>query len=143
VERVLRGRLRWEGAGKIFDVKGPLGTFSDKIIMAYGMGIFGKKTRHDLDLIRHLRNGFAHCRLPLRFRTPEVKGVCDNLILPDIEAVRAIPTYLFDRPVEGGGEWFDCDHPRERYMVCCYTIISGLFLLPPFQIDRASVSELL
>lgn len=136
VERVLRGRLRWEGASQIFDANGPLATFSNKIIMAYGMGIFGKKTRHDLDLIRHLRNGFAHCRLPIRFRNPEVKIVCDYLALPDI--TRAVPTYLLDRQVEGGGEWYDRDHPRERYMICCYTIISGLFLLPPYQLHAAS-----
>lgn len=142
VERVLRGRLRWEGAAKLFDVNGPLGTFSDKIIMAYGMGIFGKKTRHDLDLIRHLRNGFAHCRLPLRFNTPEVKAVCDHLLLPDIESLRAVPTFLLDRPVHNGGEWHDKNHPRQRFIICCYTVISGLFLLPPFQIDPASVSEL-
>jgi hypothetical protein len=87
VERTLRARLRFEGAAQIFDVNGPISTFSDKIIMAYGMGIFGKKTRHDLNLIRHLRNGSAHCRLPLRFNTPEVKLVCDHLLLPDIDSL--------------------------------------------------------
>jgi hypothetical protein len=114
VERTLRARLRFEGASQIFDSNGPIASFSDKIIMAFGMGVFGTKTRHDLNLIRHLRNGFAHCRLPLRFNSPEVKGVCDNLLLPDIESLRAIPTFLLDRPVHNGGEWHDKDHPRQR-----------------------------
>jgi hypothetical protein len=134
VERTLRGRLRFEGASRIFDMNGPLGSFSNKITIAYGLGIFGTKTKHDLELIRHVRNGFAHCQLPLRFHTPQVKGVCDNLVLPDIEGVRAIPTYLFDRLVEGGGHWHDQAHPRQRYVICCYTIIAGLFhlsLKPP------------
>jgi hypothetical protein len=138
VERTLRARLRYDGAAQIFDVNGPLGTFSNKIIMAFGMGIFGTKTRHDLTLIRTLRNGFAHCRLPLRFNTPEVKAVCDHLLLPDVDALRAIPTFLLDHPVHNGGEWHDKDHPRQRYIICCYTIINGLFLLPPGKLEAAS-----
>jgi hypothetical protein len=138
VERTLRSRIRADGSSRIFDVNGPLGTFSNKIAMAFGLGIFGTKTRHDLDLIRHMRNGFAHCRLPLRFQIPAVKGVCDNLSLPDIETLRAIPTQLLDRQVTGGGDWHDLNHPRERYIICCYTIISGLFLLPPQPLHGAS-----
>lgn len=138
VERSMRNRLRYEGMSQIFDVNGPLGTFSNKIIMAFGMGIFGKKTRHDLDLIQLMRNGFAHCQLPLRFHTPAIKGVCDHLLLPDIDAVRAIPQILFDSPVEGGGEWYDRDHPRTRYITCCYTIIGGLFALPPAKLFPVS-----
>jgi hypothetical protein len=129
VDRAVRARLRREGSSEIFDANGPLGTFSSKIMMAYGLGIFGDNTRHDLRLIRTMRNGFAHCQLPLRFKEPAVKGMCDHLALPDIERVRAVPLYLFDRFVEGGGEWHDQDHPRERYIVCCYTIISGIFRL--------------
>jgi hypothetical protein len=62
IERTLRARLRHEGAGQIFDLNGPLGRFSDKITMAYGMGIFGSQTKHDLNLIREIRNGFRRRR---------------------------------------------------------------------------------
>jgi hypothetical protein len=64
VERAIRSRLRGAGAGQLFGQNGPLGTFSNKISMAYSMGIFAETTRHDLTLIRELRNGFAHCQLP-------------------------------------------------------------------------------
>jgi hypothetical protein len=131
VEISLRGRLRDEGSSGIFDVNGPLGTFANKISLGYGLGIFGYKTRHDLNLIRLMRNGFAHCQLPLRFDTPAVKGVCGHLLLTDIETIRVLPTSLLDYNVKGGGEWHDRQHPRERYIICCYTIISGLFMLPP------------
>jgi hypothetical protein len=131
VERSLQSRLRQEGISKIFDLNGPLGTFSNKIIMAFGMGIFGAKTRHDLDLIRHIRNGFAHCQRPLRFNTPEIKGMCDHLELPDLDQARATPINLLDRPVEGDGKWHDRDHPKSRYFIGCYTIISRLFLPEP------------
>jgi hypothetical protein len=138
VERTLRARLRVDGASQIFDTNGPISSFSDKIIMGFALGVFGKKTRHDLHLIRNLRNGFAHCRLPMRFDTPAVKAVCDHLDLPDIDALRAIPTFLLDKPVHNGGEWHDRNHPRQRYIVCCYTIISGLFALPPGRLNPGS-----
>jgi hypothetical protein len=98
-------------------------------MIAYDLGIFGIRTKHDLNLIRNLRNGFAHCQRPIRFNTPAIKGMCDNLSLSDIDGIRAIPTYLSEQPVEGGGDWYDKDHPRQRYVVCCYTIIAGLFHL--------------
>jgi hypothetical protein len=126
IERAIRSRLRREGSGVIFAANGPLSSFSSKIMMAYSLGIFGNKTRHDLGLIRQMRNGFAHCQLPLRFKVPAVKGMCDHLLLPDLPDVRAIPLQLFDRAVDGGGQWYDQDHPRERYMVCCYTIVARL-----------------
>ena len=115
VERAVRSRLRGTRSGELFGRNGPLSNFSNKISMAYSMGIFAEKTRHDLTLIRELRNGFAHCQLPLRFKMPIVKTMCDNMQLPDLDEHRAIPNIL-DRPIEGDGQWHDRDHPRERYM---------------------------
>ncbi len=126
VERAVRSRLRGTRSGELFGRNGPLSNFSNKISMAYSMGIFAEKTRHDLTLIRELRNGFAHCQLPLRFKMPIVKTMCDNMQLPDLDEHRAIPNIL-DRPIEGDGQWHDRDHPRERYMICCHTIITGMF----------------
>src|SRR5262245_57015075 len=56
----------------MFDPDGALGTFSAKISLAFGMRIYGKKTKHDLDLIRLLRNGCAHSEMPIRFSVPQV-----------------------------------------------------------------------
>jgi len=53
IESVLHSDL---SKTKLFDFEGPLGTFSAKIAIAYALGIFGPKTKHDLDLIRRLRN---------------------------------------------------------------------------------------
>ncbi len=67
IEEVLRGVIRHfmveltSSEEKIlFRGYGPLSTFSSKITLAYSLGIIGKKTRHDLNAIRKIRNDFAH-----------------------------------------------------------------------------------
>lgn len=61
-----------------------LGTFSSKIIIAYAMKIIGPITHSDLNLIKELRNQFAHSRRPFDFRTPQVEAVCNNLKVPHL-----------------------------------------------------------
>ena len=56
----------------LFSGFGPLATFSARIRIAYALGIVGKKTRHDLDLMREIRNAMAHSRRAIGFDTPEV-----------------------------------------------------------------------
>jgi hypothetical protein len=129
VERAIKYRLKPNASPALFDYDGPLGTFSHKISMAYGLGLFGQKTNHDLLLIRTLRNEFAHCQLPLHFEIPEVKSLCDHLMLPDIEGVRTVPQYIYGLPDDRPGFWYDRDHPKTRFVICCYTIVDGLFQL--------------
>lgn len=129
LETAIKGQLRANLSNKLFGFNGPLGTFSARIMMGYSLGLFGQKTNHDLLLIRTIRNEFAHCQLPLRFDIPEVKAVCDKLIIPDTQA-RVIPPYLIDvatdvnQPVS---HWIDRAHPKTRFVVCCYSIIYQLF----------------
>ena len=44
----------------LFEGYGPLSSFSALIDVGYGMGLFSDKLRHDLNVIRRLRNYFAH-----------------------------------------------------------------------------------
>ena len=50
----------------------PLGTFSSRIKIAHALGVFGPKTRHDLNVFRDIRNAFAHARRQIDFNVPEV-----------------------------------------------------------------------
>ena len=92
----------------IFGFNGPAGSFSAKITLAYGLGIYRSKTKHDLNLIRELRNKFAHCRRPIRFETDVTKAVCDHLRLPDID-LKSIQIR-------------DSNDPKERFIVTCQKI---------------------
>jgi hypothetical protein len=62
--------------GQLFQGTAPLATFSAKIRLGYALGIFGKKTRHDMDILRQIRNVFAHARTPVDFDAPEIAGLC-------------------------------------------------------------------
>jgi hypothetical protein len=132
LETAIKARLGSESHDKLFDFEGPLGTFSAKTIMGYALGLFGAKTNHDLLLIRMIRNEFAHCQLPLRFDIPEVKAVCNHLQIPDTEA-KVIPSYLIDMAKDIGlaeerpDNWSDRQHPKTRFVICCYSIIYQLF----------------
>jgi hypothetical protein len=121
--------LKPDAPSALFDFNGPLGSFASKIMMAHGLGLFGSNTNHDLGLIRTIRNEFAHCQLPLRFDIPAVKAVCDHLMLPDIEGVRATPTYFWSLPDEKPATWYDENHPKTRFVIACYTIIHALLNL--------------
>jgi DNA-binding MltR family transcriptional regulator len=47
----------------------PLGTFHGKTIMAFALGIIDASERKDLDVIRRIRNAFAHSATSVTFET--------------------------------------------------------------------------
>jgi hypothetical protein len=55
---------------------GPLGTFSAKIWLGYGLELYGPKTRHDLE--SHIRNAFAHTKKAITFESPAVENKCSG-----------------------------------------------------------------
>jgi hypothetical protein len=63
---------------KLFD-GGPLGTFSAKITISTAMGIIKQETRDTLEVIRSVRNEFAHDMLPLDFSAQRIAEHCEKL----------------------------------------------------------------
>ncbi len=61
----------------------PLGNYGAKIKLGYALGIFGRRTRKDLDTIRWIRNAFAHSGKLLSFSTKEVADSCNLLTVVD------------------------------------------------------------
>jgi hypothetical protein len=64
---------------RLFEFSGILGLFGAKITIAYAFNWIGPETRHDLELIRQIRNEFAHCRKSLEFTDAPVAAVCHHL----------------------------------------------------------------
>ena len=63
----------------------PLGTFSSRIAIAYGLGHIGVNYFQTLESIREIRNYFAHFRRRLSFEDPEIRKLIEtNLKLPYI-----------------------------------------------------------
>lgn len=54
----------------LIDERGPLRSFSTKITTAWALGICDDKLKHDLDVVRAIRNAFAHSRKLLDFTDP-------------------------------------------------------------------------
>jgi hypothetical protein len=130
LERLLRTKLRpdlnSDERRPLFDSQGPLGNFSSKIAMAYAMGTIGPITRDDLDLVRLLRNGFAHTRKNLTFDMPVVTAVCARLKTPDLPGA-FIPygALRFTDKLEGESV-SDLTNPRTRYRSAVHTISSRM-----------------
>lgn len=132
VETLLEGLLRAKMKDgltvnlgeRIFEGNGPLSTFSSKILIGYGLRFFGPVFKHDLEIIKDLRNGFAHVRLPLSLTQPEIAGMCQNLRVPDIvdnpHVIVALPgTYSAKYKNEISA---DDEHPRTRFTRACHSI---------------------
>jgi len=130
LERYLKSKLRPTFLSAdyrhLFGIEAPLGTFSAKIRVVYAFNWCGPDTRHDLDLIRELRNGFAHSRNSFEFVTPEVAAMCRELRAPDAPGSFIPHSYLATVDHEKLGEASDKSHPRTRFLSACHTISERL-----------------
>jgi hypothetical protein len=70
---------RWED--RIFSgATAPLSSFSAKMRLGYALALYGPITYRDLDIIRSIRNGFAHTAAPVTFEHPIIAEQCHRLI---------------------------------------------------------------
>jgi hypothetical protein len=61
LEDLLRAFLiEGKSADALLAVEGALGTFSSRINLAHALGLIRDSTHHDLELLRRIRNDFAH-----------------------------------------------------------------------------------
>ena len=126
VRHALREEINSDDRRLLFDQNGPLGTFSTKILVAYAFKLFGPDTRHDLDLIRLLRNQFAHSRKSFTFEAPVVARVCDHLRSPDAAGAFIPHGYLNSVPQVELSAASDKKHPRTRFIMACHIVADRL-----------------
>ncbi len=101
------------------DEASPLRRFSAKIRMGYALGLFGGGLKSNLDLVRMIRNVFAHAASPVHFSTPEVMGACAYLtMLVSVEANKVNPA---DSKTVG----------QERFTLVCKRMSAHLRFVPP------------
>jgi hypothetical protein len=126
LENFLRSKIRpslnADDIRLLFEFSGVLGTFGAKIIAAYAFNWYGPETRHDLDLIRTIRNEFAHSRKSFGFLDTPVAEICTNLKSPDWPG-SFIPKGSLDLASDDElREAADKTHPRTRFRSACHTI---------------------
>ena len=66
-------------ADQLFGSFGPLGGFGQRIAVAYAFGFLPLGQHRDLDLIRRIRNYFAHHPLDASFATEAIAGLSEQL----------------------------------------------------------------
>jgi len=89
LERLLRARFSIEHKKSksmidpLFNTFGPLSTFSAKIKMSYAIDLIEKWVYRDLEILRKLRNEFAHSIGPAVFDSAEVVKLSEKLVGAD------------------------------------------------------------
>jgi DNA-binding MltR family transcriptional regulator len=72
-----------------YDPGAALGSFSSRIKLAYAMGLIDQERMESAQIIKKIRNVFAHTSNNLAFDTPEIADQCGKL-----NAAAEFPTYL-------------------------------------------------
>lgn len=63
----------------LFDGTAPLSGFSSRIKLAYYLGLISRNCRRDLDIVRGIRNDFAHQPEIISFESQSIRDRCKNL----------------------------------------------------------------
>jgi len=94
-----------EIAGNLLSEHGVLGAFASRIKIAFALGLISESEYKNLDLIRHIRNRFAHRPgFEVSFETPEIKDRCLAL----------------QAPKEVNGQFKQTGTLRDRFMTTCF-----------------------
>jgi DNA-binding MltR family transcriptional regulator len=75
LERLIRSKLKHkddETWATLIADNGPLRSFYTKIAMGYALGIYDKSMRNNLNIVRNIRNAFAHSKKLIQFNHPAV-----------------------------------------------------------------------
>ena len=64
---------------KLIGRGGALSSFFAKTHLGFAQGLYDAATRDNLDIIRNIRNAFAHSALQLTFQTPQVAAEVNKL----------------------------------------------------------------
>ncbi|MBU2996643.1 hypothetical protein KO500_09360 [Cellulophaga baltica] len=75
---------------KLFEFNSPLGNFSNKIQMAFCLGLIEKIVMQDLNLIRKIRNKFAH-QMFVDFQDSQIESWCKGLEWHKISFMDYVP----------------------------------------------------
>ena len=132
IEHLLKRKLRTlfskgnaAARRRLFDNNGPFSAFSSKIHAAYCLGWIDSDGFHDINLVRKIRNRFAHELHGIDLENPEIRRFIDQFKIPnryynDWDKFRAVASadgtsvilYTGDPPDETGDT---LDVQRFRY----------------------------
>ncbi|WP_425598378.1 MltR family transcriptional regulator [Thermomonas carbonis] len=97
--------LSKQDSEKLFNGQAPLATFSSRIKLAWVSGLLSEEEEHDLNVIRGIRNEFAHGEHGLSFETKAIRDRCASLKMPS-EMTKQYPEHIDS-----------AKRPRSRYQI--------------------------
>src|SRR4051794_11019772 len=75
LDAAIQQYLRLDEDSKLLEDENFFSSFYRKIELGHALRIYGPRTKSNLKTMRHVRNAFAHAKIPLTFDTPEVAAV--------------------------------------------------------------------
>ncbi|MFL6690150.1 MAG: hypothetical protein ACJ8IR_08220 [Alphaproteobacteria bacterium] len=100
-----------EELASLFERDGPLSSFSKLIRVSFAFGMINDEMKRNLNIVRELRNTFAHSRIFITFETPAIATAC-GLLTQWYTEYKDVP--------------HDKDHPRTKYLGASSRLISVL-----------------
>lgn len=91
---------------RLFDGYGPIGSFAAKSDIAYAFRLLSDDDYADLQIIRKVRNEFAHAQEVLGFETPKIETLVSRMKKPQSKPAWAYDWY-FSRLTEIGNNLID------------------------------------
>jgi hypothetical protein len=107
-------RITDEDWGEMLGDRGPLRTFSAKITMGYALHIYGEATKDNLNIVRTIRNAFAHSKKLIDFK--------HDLIVAELRKVKVGTFRKRTFAKIQSGKW----NGDTSYVILCYTLMSEL-----------------
>jgi len=80
----------------LFKGHGPLSTFSSRIYISFSLGLINDSEFHDLNLIRKIRNKFAHDEERISFESDPIRSWCYSLDF--VDAFRTLQPQAIETP---------------------------------------------
>ena len=88
LEQLLRRILKRQDSvtwGRMTSEYGPYGTFAQKITAGYALGLYGEAVYQNLNIVRNIRNAFAHAKFLLDFDHADVISELKEVSAPDAQ----------------------------------------------------------
>lgn len=129
LQSFLRPSLQKED--ELFEANGALGTFSRKIEMAYRIGLIDLGFKRALDLVRRLRNDFAHAT--------EVETLEDHKHSQRVKALRELMAKEREGTIEAMSWEFQKANPQSKTYLSCVMILLLKLELVRYHMERPEI----
>lgn len=137
---------------RLYDLNGPFSSFASKILAAYTIGWIDSDVFHDLELLRKIKNKFAHTIDFEHFEDVEVKKLINEFRIPhkhytDWSELNAAATsdgrglifYTSSEPPENAEEPLNIQRLRYQLLISLLTVEVATSLGLSLRIDSSDI----